>query len=255
MTRNNRCELHVVGQAMTKMELRRKRKAARDDMQGKGNRHSMVGLNEESTSASTSSGDLLRGEQRSKRREDSQLPYSTTPVVAIHKHSAAMVPPTCFNLMRCPILIPYSFSSLKQFITRPQLPHTSICVHRHVTNASTLGTIQALNLCNIHSFVPYHVSITNDMLMEQREGRSVHRCVHQYCPPKLVTYVLPLQVPIHSPLGLPDFPYVQDMVYHTSLHGSSWQSQLALAKSCPTRISEFVLLEKTEFGHRFLVRI
>jgi len=47
---------------MTKMELRRKRKAARDDMQGKGSRHSMVGLNEESTSASTSSGDLLRGE-------------------------------------------------------------------------------------------------------------------------------------------------------------------------------------------------
>jgi len=57
---------------MTNMELRRKRKAAQDDVKREGNRNSMVGLNAESTSASASSGDQPMVEEQSKRRKDSQ---------------------------------------------------------------------------------------------------------------------------------------------------------------------------------------
>ena len=57
---------------MTKIELRRKRKAARDDVEGEGNRHSMARLDVESTSASTSFGDRPTVEERFKRGEDSQ---------------------------------------------------------------------------------------------------------------------------------------------------------------------------------------
>ena len=46
---------------MTKMELRRKRKAVRDDMKGEGNRCSTTRLDEESSSGSASSKDRLRG--------------------------------------------------------------------------------------------------------------------------------------------------------------------------------------------------
>ena len=56
---------------MTKMELRRKKKAPRDDVEGEDNKSSMARSDEESTSASTSSGDQLRGAEQSKRREDS----------------------------------------------------------------------------------------------------------------------------------------------------------------------------------------
>ena len=54
---------------MTKMEFRRKRKAVQDDMEGEGSRCSTTGLVEQSTSRSTSFGNQLRGEERSKRRE------------------------------------------------------------------------------------------------------------------------------------------------------------------------------------------
>jgi len=54
------------------MELRRERKVAGDDMEGEGNRHSMTGLDAESTSASISSRDRPMVEEQSKRREDSQ---------------------------------------------------------------------------------------------------------------------------------------------------------------------------------------
>ena len=57
---------------MPKMELRRKRKASRDDVEGEGNRHSMAGLDAESTSASVNSGDRPMVEERCKRREGSQ---------------------------------------------------------------------------------------------------------------------------------------------------------------------------------------
>ena len=57
---------------MTKVELRWKRKAARDDVEGKGSRNSMATLDEESTSASVSSEDWPMGEEWSKRMEDSQ---------------------------------------------------------------------------------------------------------------------------------------------------------------------------------------
>ena len=57
---------------MTKMELRRKRKAARDDVEGEGNRHSMAGLNAESTTVSASFEDRSMVEERLKRRENSQ---------------------------------------------------------------------------------------------------------------------------------------------------------------------------------------
>jgi len=55
---------------MTKMEFRRKRKAVGDEMEGEGNRVSIAGLDEESTSRSASSEDRLRGEEQSKRGED-----------------------------------------------------------------------------------------------------------------------------------------------------------------------------------------
>jgi len=57
---------------MMKRELRRKRKAAQDNVEGEGNRHSMAGLDAESTSAKASSGDRPMVEERSKRRDDSQ---------------------------------------------------------------------------------------------------------------------------------------------------------------------------------------
>jgi len=56
---------------MTKMELRRKRKATRDDVKGEGNGHRMAWLDAESTSTSASYGDRPMVEE-CKRREDSQ---------------------------------------------------------------------------------------------------------------------------------------------------------------------------------------
>ena len=50
---------------MRKMELRRKRKAVRDDMEGEDNRHSMAGLDAKSTS-SASTEDQPMVEERSK---------------------------------------------------------------------------------------------------------------------------------------------------------------------------------------------
>ena len=57
---------------MTKIELRRKRKAARDDVEREDNRHSIAGLDVESISASMSFEDRPMVEERSKRREESQ---------------------------------------------------------------------------------------------------------------------------------------------------------------------------------------
>ena len=57
---------------MMKMKLRTKRKVAQDDVEGKGSRHSMAVLDEESTSTSVSSEDRPMGEEQPKRREDSQ---------------------------------------------------------------------------------------------------------------------------------------------------------------------------------------
>jgi len=51
---------------MRTMELRRKRKAAQDDVKGEGNRHNMAGLDAESTSASASTEDQPMVEERSK---------------------------------------------------------------------------------------------------------------------------------------------------------------------------------------------
>jgi len=56
---------------MTKIELR-KRKVVQDDVEGEDNKHSMAGLDAESTSMSMSSGDRLVGEEQFKRREDTQ---------------------------------------------------------------------------------------------------------------------------------------------------------------------------------------
>jgi len=55
---------------MTKRELRRKRKAVGESMEGEGKSGSTLGLDEECSSESTSSGDRHRGEERSKKRED-----------------------------------------------------------------------------------------------------------------------------------------------------------------------------------------
>jgi len=56
---------------MRKMELRRKRKAERDDVR-EGNRHSMAGLDAESTSVSANFRDRAMVEEGSKRRKDSK---------------------------------------------------------------------------------------------------------------------------------------------------------------------------------------
>ena len=45
------------------MEFKRKRKAVQDDMKGEGSRGSTVGMDEESTIESVSSGDQLRREE------------------------------------------------------------------------------------------------------------------------------------------------------------------------------------------------
>ena len=54
---------------MTKRELRRKRKAVGDEMEGEQS-GSTLGLDEECSSGSTSSGDRRKGEDRSKKRQD-----------------------------------------------------------------------------------------------------------------------------------------------------------------------------------------
>jgi len=51
---------------MRKMELTRKRKAGWDDVERKGNKHSMAGLDAESTSASASTEDQPMVEEWSK---------------------------------------------------------------------------------------------------------------------------------------------------------------------------------------------
>ena len=56
---------------MTKIELR-KRKVVQDDVAGEDNKHSMAGLDAESTSVSTSFGDRSMVEERLKTRENSQ---------------------------------------------------------------------------------------------------------------------------------------------------------------------------------------
>ena len=51
---------------MRKMGLRRKRKAARDDVKGEGNRYSMAELDAKSTSANASTEDRPMVEEQSK---------------------------------------------------------------------------------------------------------------------------------------------------------------------------------------------
>ena len=133
-----------------------------------------------------------------------------------------MVSLAFLNLMHCPILLPHSLSALYELILPPHLPHISVYIHPHVTCAPTLSVISAIDSFHIHSFVLYHVRITNAMVKEQWESQLVRHCVHYCCPTDQVTYALPLQVPIHTPFGLPDFPFVQDVVYHTKLHGLPW---------------------------------
>ena len=63
MKKNNICGLRVASYAMTKIELRRKRKALQGDVEREGSKHSMAGLDEESKSesGSASSGHWLGG--------------------------------------------------------------------------------------------------------------------------------------------------------------------------------------------------
>ena len=62
---------------MTKMEFRKKRKAVGEVMEGEGSKGTTTRVDEGCTSGSTSSGDRLRGEKRSKSREDPALRWST----------------------------------------------------------------------------------------------------------------------------------------------------------------------------------
>ena len=57
---------------MTKMELRRNKQAAWDDVEGEVSRHNMAGPNVESTTASASPEERPMVGERSKRREYSQ---------------------------------------------------------------------------------------------------------------------------------------------------------------------------------------